>query len=117
MQPMKVRAEVVGAMKPSPFKKSLIRALNKMKLLIAVALDLVDLVMGNIPLLNTAWDFVTVFVLLLILRNKTLAFIALAELPLIGLPPFGLLDALIPMATLLTLADIAEAKFHVRHHP
>jgi len=70
-------------------------------------------VLANIPILNTLWDFITLAVLLVILKNKWLAIGALGELPLVGLPFLGQIDALIPMATILTLLDSAETKFHI----
>jgi hypothetical protein len=92
-------------------KDRLYSILLKFKLGIALLLDACDLILANIPLLNTLWDFVTFSVLIVILRNKWLAFAAFAELPLVGLPFFGQIDALIPMATILTLADSAESRF------
>ena len=111
MEAKKVKAEVVdegAARKPRRgFRDRAISAIIKLKILIAVCMDLADLVFGNIPILNTVWDFITVMVLLVTLKNKPLAFMALAELPLVGIPPFGLIDSVIPIATILTLVDIA----------
>ncbi len=95
------------------FGEKLVSFVNKIKIIIAVCLDLADLVFGNIPLINTLWDFFTVMVLMITLKNKSLAFMALAELPLLGIPPFGFIDSLIPIATILTLADIAGTNAHV----
>jgi len=110
----KVKAEVVGRKtRWDKFKIIVLKVILKLKLAIAILLDLVDLVLANIPILNTLWDIVTIAVLLIILKNKWLAFGAMAELPLVGLPFLGQIDALIPMATILTLLDSAETKFHI----
>jgi len=113
----KVKAEVVGVRKrkskAGSIKEKAINLILKLKLAIAILLDAVDLVLANIPVLNTLWDFVTFIVLILILKNKWLAFGAFAELPLVGLPVLGQIDALIPIATLLTLLDSAETRFHI----
>lgn len=89
-------------------KPFLIRWLNRFKLLIAILLDLVDLILGNIPILNSIWDFVTLVVLLFILKDPKLALMSSTEFLLPGIPPFGQIDALIPMATILTLIDIGK---------
>ena len=112
----KVKAEVVGSRRNGKWNKVKAKSLKvvlKLKLGVAIILDVVDLVLGNIPILNTIWDLFTVLVLLVILKNKWLAFGALAELPLVGLPILGQIDALIPIATILTLADSVETKFHI----
>ena len=114
MEAKKVKAEVVeegATRKPKRGSRGrLISVIIKIKIIIAVCMDLADLVFGNIPILNTVWDFVTVMVLLVTLKNKPLAFMALAELPFVGIPPFGLIDSVIPIATILTLVDIAWTK-------
>lgn len=94
------------------------RIVIKVKIGVAIFLDLSDLLFGNIPLINTIWDFVTMAVLLVTLRNKRLAFYALLELPLIGIPPLGIIDSLIPTATILTLLDIGLSGFEdaVKRH-
>ncbi len=113
----KVKAEVVGAKKRKTkwdkAKISTIKIILKLKLAVAIILDAVDLILGNIPILNTLWDLVTFAVLLVILKNKWLAMGALAELPLVGLPILGQIDTLIPIATILTLLDSAETRFHI----
>ncbi len=113
----KVKAEVVGARKRKTkwdnAKISAIKIILKLKLAVAIILDAVDLILGNIPILNTLWDLVTFAVLLVILKNKWLAMGAFAELPLVGLPILGQIDALIPIATILTLLDSAETRFHI----
>lgn len=113
----KVKAEVIGnpkkKKKPDNFKEGALRFLFKIKLVVAIIMDLIDFVFANIPVLNTLWDFVTFLVLFIILKNKWLAFASFVELPLVGLPMLGQIDALIPMATILTILDSAETKFHV----
>ena len=111
----KVKAEVMdgkreGKRKKSNLKEGFLNLLLKIKLVVAIALDLIDLVLANIPLVNTLWDFVTFLVLMITLRNKWLAFAAFAELPLVGLPMLGQIDAFIPIATILTIIDIAETR-------
>lgn len=113
---VKVKAEVVGDKKKGSaerLKEKVFRFLVKLKLAVAIFLDAVDIVLANIPIVNTLWDFVTFMVLLVILKNKWLAFGAMAELPLVGLPFFGQIDAVLPIATLLTLIDTAETRFSV----
>jgi hypothetical protein len=113
----RVKAEVVGVRKKGAktdqVKGKILNIILKLKLAIAIILDAIDFVLANIPILNTLWDFVTFIVLILILKNKWLAFGAFAELPLVGLPVLGQIDALIPIATLLTLIDSAETRFHI----
>ena len=116
----KVKAEVVGKAGRkkkkgswAKIKETAVAVLLKLKLAVAILLDAVDLVLANIPVLNTLWDFVTFAVLMLMLKNKWIAFGAFAELPLIGLPVMGQIDAVIPIATILTILDSAETKFHI----
>ena len=102
----KVKVEIVGKEKKSSklFKKiKLIWA--RIKLGIAILLDLIDFLIAWIPIVNEAWDIITFLILLIILKNKKLAFISLIELPLLGLPPFSIIDMLIPIATITVLID------------
>jgi len=87
----KVEAEVVGAQKRKSrwdgLKETVLSIVLKLKLAVALFLDACDLIIANIPILNTLWDFITFAVLIIILKNKWLAIGAFAELPLVGLPP------------------------------
>lgn len=103
METRKVEAEIVK-------ERTGTSPLSKAKLLVAIILDAVDLVVANIPLLNSVWDIVTWLVLLTILRRKHLAYLALGELILPGVPPIGLIDGLIPTATLIVIADMIMQK-------
>jgi len=112
----KVKAEVVGRKRKTKWDKAKIKAMHfmlRLKLAVAIILDAIDLILANIPILNTLWDLVTFAVLLVILKNKWLAVGAFGELPLVGLPILGQIDALIPIATILTLLDSAETRFHI----
>ena len=111
----KVKVEIVGKEKKSSklFKKiKLIWA--RIKLGIAILLDLIDFFIAWIPIVNEAWDIITFLVLLIILKNQKLAFLSLIELPLLGLPPFSIIDMLIPIATITVLIDngIGELRIH-----
>jgi len=111
----KVKVEIVGKEKKSSklFKKiKLIWA--RIKLGIAILLDLIDFFIAWIPIVNEAWDIITFLILLIILKNKKLAFLSLIELPLLGLPPFSIIDMLIPIATITVLIDngIGELRIH-----
>jgi hypothetical protein len=77
-------------------------------------LDLIDFLIGWIPIVNTVWDMVTFVVLLVILKNKRMAFISLIELPLLGLPPFSIIDMFIPIATIAVLIDNNMGRFQIR---
>jgi len=113
-QPKKVKVEIVGREnKGKSYDKLFGRVSSvfiKIKLIVAILLDAVDLVLGNIPILNTIWDFITFSILFIILRNKYLAFLSLTELVLPGIPILGQIDAIIPVATLTTLLDIGIEK-------
>jgi hypothetical protein len=78
---------------------------KKVKLIIAMLLDFIDLFLGFIPLVNTAFDIVSFLILLVILRNKKLAAFALVELPLFGLPPFSIIDMFLPICTIIVMMD------------
>ena len=111
----KVKVEIVGKEKKSnKFLKKIRLAFARLKLGIAIILDLIDFFIAWIPIINEAWDIITFLILLIILKNKKLAFISLIELPLLGLPPFSIIDMLIPIATITVLIDngIGEIKFH-----
>ena len=94
------------------------KVLGKHRLLTAISLDVADLFFGNIPLLNTIWDFVTCAVLLVILKKKYLGFFALGELifPGIGFWSKGI-DAFVPSATIIVLVDDYMAKYKIKIHP
>ncbi|MBW2991593.1 hypothetical protein KY345_00055 [Candidatus Woesearchaeota archaeon] len=120
MEAKKVKAEVVGV--ESKWKKRfrkfwsrVKKVLNKIKLFIAVLLDLIDLLIGWIPVVNTVWDVVCFLVLLIILKNKKLAFLSLVELPLIGLPPFSIIDMFLPICTIVVLLDNQEGGIRIYH--
>ena len=99
-------------------RDEIFKLLNKYRLATAITLDVVDLVFGNIPFLNTIWDFVTCGVLLITLKNKYLAFFALGELLF---PGTGVLvkrvDAFIPSATILYFVDKEMNRFKIVKHP
>ncbi|MBT4824234.1 hypothetical protein HN695_02585 [Candidatus Woesearchaeota archaeon] len=94
------------------------KLLNKYRLATAITLDVIDLVFGNIPFLNTIWDFVTCGVLLITLKNKYLAFFALGELLFPGIGFWSKeIDAFIPSATILYFVDKEMGKFKIIKHP
>ncbi|MEK6949464.1 MAG: hypothetical protein AABX34_04530 [Nanoarchaeota archaeon] len=111
MEAKKVEVEIVNNKKEA--KKPLFPIFAKIKLTIAIILDLAHFFIGWIPLVNSAWSVVTFLSLLLILKNKKLAFLSLIEVPLI-LPPFSIIGMLIPIATITVLIDnsIGEIKIH-----
>lgn len=83
-----------------------IQCMRKAKLVTAIILDLIDVVLANIPIINTAWDIVTFYILRKILKNKSLANVTLIEVFLPGIPVAKLMDALLPLATVVTIIDI-----------
>ena len=102
----KVIVEVVGKGRKSSKLFNKIKLIwARIKLGIAILLDLIDFFIAWIPIVNEAWDIITFLILLIILKNKKLAFISLIELPLLGLPPFSIIDMLIPIATITVLID------------
>ena len=108
MQAKKVDVEVVGLKKEkkeNKFFKKLKSIAVKIKLGLAIILDTIDFFIGWIPIVNTLWDFFTFIILLIILKNKKLAFISLIELLLLGLPPFSIIDMFLPIATITVLID------------
>jgi len=106
MEAKKVDAEVIEReYMEGSFSKKPLPIFTRIKFGIAITLDLIDFLIGWIPILNTLWDIVTFIILLIILRNKKLAFFSLLELPLLGLPPFSFIDMLIPVATILVMID------------
>ncbi len=106
MEARKVNIEIVGKENRSKkFFKKIKSILIRIKLCIAIILDGVDLFIGWIPIINEIWDIVTFVILLIILKNKKLAFLSLIELPLLGLPPFSIIDMFIPIATITVLID------------
>jgi hypothetical protein len=89
-------------------KKQKINTLNflaKIKLGVALFLDGIDFLISWIPIINTLWDFVTFAVLFMILKNKNLAYFALGELVIPGISAIGIIDGLIPAATIITIID------------
>jgi ATP-dependent protease Clp ATPase subunit len=104
MEVKKVDVEIIGNEKKNTSNKIKSTVL-RIKLRIAIIFDIIDFFIGWIPIVNTLWDFVTFIVLLIILKNKKLAFVSLIELPLLGLPPFSLFDMFIPTTTLIVLID------------
>jgi hypothetical protein len=107
----KVRVEVVSQEKKNKFRSKVTGVINRVKIFVAIVLDGIDFIIGWIPIINTLWDIVTFIILLIILKNKRLAFFSLIELPFVGLPPFSLIDMFIPVATLLTLIDNSFGEF------
>ncbi|MBT4541209.1 hypothetical protein HOC35_06885 [Candidatus Woesearchaeota archaeon] len=94
------------------------KSLNKYRLATAITLDLVDLIFGNIPLVNTIWDIVTCTVLIFILKKKYLAFFALTELLFPGIGFWSKeIDAFVPSATILYFVDKKMSKFKIVKHP
>jgi len=94
------------------------KKLNKHRLATVITLDVVDLVFGNIPLLNTIWDIVTCAALLLILKRKYLAFFALGELLFPGTGTWiKRIDAFVPSATILYFIDKEMNKLKIIKHP
>ncbi len=110
----KVKAEIVTPKKDRKLLKKIKMIVFRAKLGIAILLDGIDLLIAWIPIVNIIWDLVTFIILLILLKNKKLAFFSLIEVPLIGLPPFSIIDMFLPIATLVTLMDGAEKR--VVHH-
>lgn len=111
MEIKRVKAEVVN---PKVRKKSKILPVwARIKFGIAIVSDIIDFLIGWIPVINTAWDIVTFLVLLLILKNKKLALLPLIEVPLI-LPPFSIIGMLIPIATITVLIDNGIGDIKIR---
>jgi len=75
------------------------------KMLVALGLDAVDMIVGNIPGVNTVWDFVTIGTLLIVLDNKKYALLNSWELFMPGIPGTGQVDALFPTALLTAYLD------------
>ena len=114
MEAKKVDVEIVGIKKEknaNKLTKKIISIWAKVKLGIAILLDLIDFFIAWIPIINEAWDIITFIVLLTILKNKKLAFLSLIELPLLGLPPFSIIDMFLPIATITVLMDNSMADF------
>ena len=112
MEAKKVEVEIINGKKES--KKTLfLQFFAKIKLAIAISLDIIDFLIGWIPVINAAWDIVTFLVLLLILKNKKLSLLSLIEVPLI-LPPFSIIGMLIPIATITVLIDNGIGNIKIR---
>ncbi len=111
MESKKVNAEIVNDKKEGK-KPLFLQFLGKIKLTIAIILDLIHFFIGWIPLINSAWSAATFLILLLILKNKKLAFLSLIEVPLI-LPPFSIIAMILPMATIAVFMDNGMANFKV----
>ncbi len=106
MEAKKVDVEIVGKeKKPNKFFKKIKSVIKRIKMGIAIVLDIIDFLIAWLPIVNTAWDIATFLILLIILKNKKLAFVSLIELPLLGLPPFSIFDMFIPIATITVLID------------
>src|SRR3989338_2794154 len=117
MEAKKVDVDIVGIKKEknaNKLTKKIISIWAKVKLGIAILLDLIDFFIAWIPIINEAWDIITFLILLIILKNKKLAFISLVELPLLGLPPFSIIDMLIPIATITVLIDNGIGDLRIR---
>jgi hypothetical protein len=117
MESKKVDVEIVEAEKDkknSKFSKKVKSIVVRIKIGIAVILDGIDFLIGWVPIVNTVWDIVTFIVLLMILKNKKLAFVSLIELPFLGLPPFSIIDMFIPIATIAVLIDNNIGSIQVR---
>lgn len=112
MEAKKVKVEVVN---PKAQKKpsKIWPIWARIKLAIAIILDLAHFFIGWIPLINSAWSVVTFLVLLVILKNKKLALLSLIEVPLI-LPPFSIIGMLIPIATITVLIDNGITNIKIR---
>ena len=111
----KVKAEIVGkGKKTNKFIEKIKSIWVRIKLGIAILLDLIDFFIAWIPIVNEAWDIITFLILLIILKNKKLAFLSLIELPLLGLPPFSIIDMLIPIATITVLIDNGTGDLRIR---
>ena len=108
MEAKKVKVEIVDInkeKKSNKFFKKIKAITARIKLGIAVILDVIDFFIAWIPIANEVWDVITFMVLLVILKNKKLAFVSLIELPLLGLPPFSIIDMFLPIATITVLID------------
>jgi hypothetical protein len=100
----KVNVEVMGKESSGP-KRHSFSPLFRLKMGVAIILDGIDFLIGWLPIANTIWDIITFLILLLMLRKKKLAFLSLIELPLLGLPPFSILDMFIPVSVITVLLD------------
>jgi len=101
----RVKAEVVGAQKKTnKFFEKVTSVFNTIKLVIAIILDLSDLVIGIIPFVNAAYDVACSLILLIILKHKKLALLPLIEVPLI-IPPLSFVNMLLPICTITVLLD------------
>ena len=113
MKAKKVKVEVIGAKKKKKGFELILHWIKKIffsiKLVIAIVLDLADFFLGIIPIINAVWDVICFFILLIMLKNKKLAFIVFVELPLI-LPPLSFINMLLPINTLVVILDNAENK-------
>ena len=112
MEAKKVKVEVVDKNKRKA-RNRIWTVFARIKLGIAIVLDIIDFLIGWIPVINAAWDIVTFLIILLILKNKKLALLPLIEVPLI-LPPFSIIGMFIPIATITVLIDngIGNLRIH-----
>lgn len=101
---------MISKKEPNRYIKPVLNFLVRVRFLVAIALDFLDFFFAWIPVLNSVWDIVTFLFLMVTLKNKQLASISLAELVLIGFPPFSTLDAFIPMALILTTIDSLQTE-------
>jgi hypothetical protein len=93
------------------------KLVNKHVLATVVVLDIIDFVLGKIPVVNIIWDVFTCYILLLTLKNKWLALFALTEIffPAKGL--FGNVDAYLPISTLIYLVDYDMSRVKIKKNP
>lgn len=77
---------------------------KRTKLTIAILLDIIDFFIAWIPLVNSAYSIFCFIVLLVILKNKKIAFLSLIEAPLI-IPPFSFIAMLLPICTFCVIID------------
>lgn len=85
--------------------QKIIRFIKKRAILTAIILDIIDVVAGNFPFLNTGWDIITYLVLYKFLHNKHFSHIMIIELLLPGNEIFAQIDAFIPLAIIIALVD------------
>lgn len=77
---------------------------KRTKLAIAILLDIIGFFVGLIPLVNSAYSVLCFIVLLIILKNKKIAFLSLVEVPLI-IPPFSFIAMILPICTFCVMID------------
>ncbi len=104
----KVKAEIVDNIPKKKSKKktkfNLSNLFYKFRLGIAIILDLIDFAVCWIPIVNTAVELASMFIIGLFLKNKALALGMVVEL-IIPAIPFGIIDGILPMCTILVAID------------